>query len=154
MSCIDRHLIIGGVAILHAEVVVLKFDIEIRVDQLVFDELPDDARHLIAVHLDDGAANLDLLHVANPSELGASGLRPIAPVPHGAKRRAPWQAPPKPQDAMHRVHAPTDVPADARIAAPRAPPRPQAPLRAPQSKGHDEWRPRRDRPPPSATPCW
>jgi hypothetical protein len=30
------------------------------VDELVLDGLPDDARHLVAVELDDGAFNLDL----------------------------------------------------------------------------------------------
>ena len=48
-------LVVGLVAILDAEVVVLEVHVEIGVDQLVLDELPDDPRHLIAVHLDDGA---------------------------------------------------------------------------------------------------
>ena len=42
------------------EVVVLEVDVEVRVDQLVLDGLPDDAGHLVAVELDDGAFNLDL----------------------------------------------------------------------------------------------
>src|SRR6185369_13019446 len=71
---VDRDLVVGLVAILHAEVVVFEVHVEVGVDQLVLDELPDDARHLIAVHLDDGAGNLDLLHVANPSMMRASTL--------------------------------------------------------------------------------
>ena len=55
---IDGHLVVGLVAILDAEVVVLEVHVEVGVDQLVLDELPDDARHLIAVHLDDGAGTL------------------------------------------------------------------------------------------------
>ena len=52
---VDRDLVVGLVAVLDAEVVVLEVHVEVGVDQLVLDELPDDARHLIAVHLDDGA---------------------------------------------------------------------------------------------------
>ena len=42
------------------EVVVLEVHIEVRVDERIFDGLPDDASHLVAVELDDGAFNLDL----------------------------------------------------------------------------------------------
>ena len=52
---VDGDLVVGLVAVLDAEVVVLEVHVEVGVDQLVLDELPDDARHLIAVHLDDGA---------------------------------------------------------------------------------------------------
>ena len=51
---VDRDLVVGGVAVLDAEVVVVELDVEVRQDQLVLDELPDDPRHLVAVHLDDG----------------------------------------------------------------------------------------------------
>src|SRR5207244_5511234 len=71
---VDGHLVVGGVAVLHAEIVVFQIHVEVGVDQLVLDERPDDARHLITVHLDDGAGNLDLLHVANPSMMRASTL--------------------------------------------------------------------------------
>lgn len=47
---------------LHAEVVVLKVDVEIREDEAVFDELPDNARHFVAIEFDDGIVNLDLCH--------------------------------------------------------------------------------------------
>ena len=50
---VDRDLVVGGVAVLDAEVVVVEVDVEVRQDQLVLDELPDDAGHLVAVHLDD-----------------------------------------------------------------------------------------------------
>jgi hypothetical protein len=44
------------------------------VDQLVFDELPDDARHLIAVEFDDGSGHLDLVHVWQAFILGYGAL--------------------------------------------------------------------------------
>ena len=47
---------------LDAEVVVLQIDVEVRKDQLVLDELPDDPGHLVAVELDDGVLHLDLRH--------------------------------------------------------------------------------------------
>lgn len=62
VRCVDGDLVVGLVAVLDTEVVVLEVHIEIRMDQLVFDELPDNARHLIAVEFDDGALNLDFGH--------------------------------------------------------------------------------------------
>ena len=59
---VDGDLVVRGVAVLDAEVVVLEVDVEVRVDQAVLDELPDDARHLVTVELDDGVLDLDLLH--------------------------------------------------------------------------------------------
>ena len=41
-----------------AEVEVLQVDVEVRQDQLLADLLPDDAGHLVAVHLDDGVLDL------------------------------------------------------------------------------------------------
>jgi hypothetical protein len=37
------------VPVLDAEVEVLEVDVEVGKDQLILDELPDDARHLVAV---------------------------------------------------------------------------------------------------------
>ena len=61
---VDRHLIVRRVAVLDGQVVVLKVNLEIRQDQLVLDELPDDPRHLVAVELDDGVDHLYLRHAA------------------------------------------------------------------------------------------
>ncbi|MOA56571.1 hypothetical protein D3C78_1805740 [compost metagenome] len=62
VGCIDRHLVVGGVAVFHAEVIILEVDVEVGMDQLVLDELPDDARHLVAVEFDDRIGDLDLCH--------------------------------------------------------------------------------------------
>ncbi|MND00472.1 hypothetical protein D3C83_191040 [compost metagenome] len=59
---VDRHLVAGRVPVLDPEIEVLQIDLEVREDQLVLDERPDDARHLVAVHLDDGILDLDLCH--------------------------------------------------------------------------------------------
>ena len=56
-------LVVGLVALLDAEIEIFQIDVEIGQDQLVLDELPDDARHLVAVELDDGGLHLDLRHV-------------------------------------------------------------------------------------------
>src|SRR5690606_8183565 len=50
------------VAVLDPEVVVLEVDVEVGVDEGVFDPLPDDAGHLVTVEFYDGALYLDLLH--------------------------------------------------------------------------------------------
>ena len=59
-SGIDSDLIIGCIAVFHAKVVVLKVDVEIRQDQLILDELPHNAGHLIAIELYNCAFYLDL----------------------------------------------------------------------------------------------
>ena len=63
---VDGDLVLGGVAALDAEVVVLELDVEVGQDQLVLDELPDDPGHLVAVELDDGVLHLDLGHWLSP----------------------------------------------------------------------------------------
>ena len=50
-----------------AEIVVEQLDVEIGMDQLVLDEMPDDAGHLVAVHLDDRVLDLDLRHCGRAS---------------------------------------------------------------------------------------
>ena len=53
MRRVDRDLIVGRVAILDREVEVLEVDVQIGMDELVADEMPDDSRHLVAVELDN-----------------------------------------------------------------------------------------------------
>jgi hypothetical protein len=43
-------------------IVIEQVDVEIRMDQLVLDELPDDPCHLVAVHFDDRILDLDFRH--------------------------------------------------------------------------------------------
>ena len=74
---VDGDLVVGGVAALDAEVVVLEVDVEVGVDQPVLDELPDDPGHLVAVELDDGFRHLDLRHRAHTLRTDlAQPLRP------------------------------------------------------------------------------
>ena len=63
-----------GVAVLHAQVVVVEVDVEVGEDQLVLDQLPDDAGHLVAVEIDDGVLNFDLGHGLNGSPAAFFGL--------------------------------------------------------------------------------
>jgi hypothetical protein len=41
------------------QVVVLAIHIQVGKDQLVFDHLPNDSGHLVAIHFDHGFGNLD-----------------------------------------------------------------------------------------------
>ena len=59
---VNRDLVVCGIAMLHTKVVVLKIDVEVRQDEAVFDELPDDASHLISVEFNYWIINLDLCH--------------------------------------------------------------------------------------------
>jgi hypothetical protein len=103
---IDGDLIVGLVAVLDAEVVIEKVDVEIGMNQLVLDQLPDDPSHLVAIHLDDGVGHLDFRH-EEENLLSARGLRDAAgrrarmtpgPVPAGvaiapgSRRRKPGLA--------------------------------------------------------------
>jgi hypothetical protein len=66
---IDSDLIVGLISIGETEIVVLEIDVEVRVDKLVLDVLPDDTGHLITVQLDDRVLNLDLVECSHPSSL-------------------------------------------------------------------------------------
>ena len=57
---IDRDLVVGRVAAFDAEVVVLEVDVEVRKDQLILDERPDDPGHLVAVEFDYRIVDFDL----------------------------------------------------------------------------------------------
>src|SRR5262249_24597512 len=59
---VDCHLVAGLVAVLNAEIEVEEVHVEIGLDQLVLDRLPDDAGHLVAVELHDRIGDLDLGH--------------------------------------------------------------------------------------------
>jgi len=59
---VDRHLVVGGIAVLDRKIVIFDVEIEIGQDQLILDQLPDDAGHLVAVEIDDRVGYLDLLH--------------------------------------------------------------------------------------------
>ena len=62
-------LVVGLVAVGQAQVVVLEVDVQVGVDELVLDVLPDDAGHLIAVQLDNRVLDLDLVECSHPSSL-------------------------------------------------------------------------------------
>jgi hypothetical protein len=110
---VDRHLVVGGVAALDAEIVIFEVEIEIGVDQLVLDELPDDAGHLVAVELDDRIVHLDLLALVTGGTrgIGAGAALALAAAGYevlatGLTRGRRWRASP-PHAAIR--HARLDV---------------------------------------------
>ena len=54
--------VLGGVALLQAQVVILRAELHKRQDEFVLDHLPEDTGHLIAVHLHRGSRHLDFFH--------------------------------------------------------------------------------------------
>jgi hypothetical protein len=62
VRCINSDLVVSSVTRLDAQVVVLKIDVEVRVDQAILDELPDDASHLVTIEFYDCAYDLNLFH--------------------------------------------------------------------------------------------
>ncbi len=59
---IDGDLVVGLVALLDREVVILQIDVEIGQDQPFADPLPDDLRHLVAIDLHDRVLDLNFCH--------------------------------------------------------------------------------------------
>ena len=76
-----RHRVVGVVAVLEAEVVVLGLEVDVGQDQLVLHPRPEDARHLVAVHLHDRGLHRDLGHTVLSTRLTAHGSRLTA---HGS----------------------------------------------------------------------
>jgi hypothetical protein len=64
LCSIEGDLVVCLVAVGQAEVIVLEVNVEVGVDELVLDGLPDDARHLVAIELDDRVDDLDLVEAA------------------------------------------------------------------------------------------
>ena len=57
---VNGDLIVGSVTVLDAEIKVLDVKVQVRVNQLFFDELPDDSGHLVTVELDNGLGHSNL----------------------------------------------------------------------------------------------
>src|SRR5690606_33630632 len=88
VGSVHRHLVVGGVAVLHAEVVILDRQVEIGMDELVLDRLPDDPRHLVAVEIDDRIGDFDFAHRKLLPEIRIVALWPFGvPYSIGARQR-------------------------------------------------------------------
>src|SRR6185437_8413956 len=86
---VDGDLILGLVAMFDTEIVIEKVDIEIRMYEFVFNQLPDDASHLVAVELDDWIFDLNFRHVERLSikspTAAASGANLVSPQNEAAR---------------------------------------------------------------------
>ena len=82
---VDGDLVVGLVAVLDAEVVVVQVDVEVRQDQHLFDHLPDDASHLVTIEVYDRAFDFDLGHV----ESASLAFRPPSGQPNVSFSRVP-----------------------------------------------------------------
>lgn len=67
VGAVDGDLVVGLVAVLHAQVVSVQLDVQEREDQLVLDQVPDDPGHLIPEDVDDGSG-LYFRHVSGKEE--------------------------------------------------------------------------------------
>ena len=56
---IDRDLVIGFIAFFNGKVIISEIDIQIGMNEFIFDKLPDDAGHLIAIKLDNRICYFD-----------------------------------------------------------------------------------------------
>ena len=84
MGRVDRDLIVGCVTMLDAKIEKHQFDIEIGLDQLLFDHVPDDASHLVAMKVGDRVLHFDLVHASvsnrNFVKIGSETQSPPPPV--------------------------------------------------------------------------
>ena len=58
---LNRHLIVCGITVLHAEVEILDIEVQVRENELFLNELPNDSGHLVTIHLHYGICNNNLL---------------------------------------------------------------------------------------------
>ena len=59
-----RHLVVGAVAVLKSQIIVLCLQIHKRKQKLLFDHLPENPGHLVAVHFYQRRRHLDLFHLS------------------------------------------------------------------------------------------
>jgi hypothetical protein len=59
-SGIHGDLVIRLISVRQTQIIVLQINVQVRMDELVLDILPDYAGHLVAIKLDDRVFNLDL----------------------------------------------------------------------------------------------
>ena len=70
---INRHLIIGLIAVFYSQIIIFQIDIEIGKDELFLDETPDNAGHLVPVQLDNRSLDLNLCHNILSAEPAGAG---------------------------------------------------------------------------------
>ena len=61
---VDGHLVAGLVPFRQTQVVVFRLQVHEGQQQLLFDLLPEDAGHLVPVHLHQGSGHFDLIHIS------------------------------------------------------------------------------------------
>lgn len=66
-SSLNITLVVGLVAVGEAEVKVLDVEVEVGQDERVLDRGPNQARHLVAVHVDDGVGDLERITTTRES---------------------------------------------------------------------------------------
>ena len=75
LAAVDRHLVLRFLAVSQAQVIVFGFQVHKRQNDLVLDLLPQDAGHLVAVHLHQGGGHLDLFHRVSSKLFGCGRIR-------------------------------------------------------------------------------
>ena len=66
IRAVDCHLVVGFVSVNKTEVVVIGLEVDVRVDENILNHLPDNSRHLVAVHLDKRCGHLNFCHSCSP----------------------------------------------------------------------------------------
>ena len=61
MGSVHSDFVVSLVSVLHAEIEILNVKVKEGVDELIFDELPEDSGHLISVEFCDRVGDFDFL---------------------------------------------------------------------------------------------
>ena len=59
---VHRHLVARGVAVQKSQIIIYRFQLDKGADQFILDLLPQDPRHLVAVHLHERRCHPDFFH--------------------------------------------------------------------------------------------
>ena len=62
VSGVERNLVAGCVPVLQSQIIIFRFQVDIRGQQNIFNHFPDDSGHFVAVHFNQRRRHLDFLH--------------------------------------------------------------------------------------------
>ena len=66
ISCVNGHLVIRLITVFQSQIIVLCIQINIWLQKILLDQLPEDSCHFVTIHLYERGCHLNLCHYASP----------------------------------------------------------------------------------------